>query len=337
MGTEVITVRAVDTDVGNNGAVRYRIRKDPLGHHLSFLMDELSGQISLARSLDRERQKVYELRVEAHDLGLPTPLQSDLDLTVYVKNINDHEPKFIVDTFKMNFTENKLPGAERIRVLNTVDLDDEDEDDIKVDVCYFLVGGASRDMFAVTADSHEVMALVQLDREENSTHHLIVKATEECLRTPDPVAQFDPTDDSLLNLLIYVNDINDNPPVFSQQVFTGGISTDIDFGTSFMQVHAEDSDYINSLTFSICSSITPIVSEGFDASSLDPFAIQPVSGEILLNFDPQTHQKGHFQFSVCVEDEGGMGDRAEVFIYLLREDQRVKFVMRSHPEEIRYY
>lgn len=30
-----------------------------------------------------------------------------------------------------------------------------------------------------------------------------------------------------------------------------------------------------------------------------------------------------------------MSDRAEVFIYLLREDQRVKFVMRSHPEEIR--
>ena len=70
-------------------------------------MDPLSGQITLARPLDRERQKVYELRVEAHDLGLPTPLQSDLDLTVYVKNINDHEPKFIVDTFRVNFTENK--------------------------------------------------------------------------------------------------------------------------------------------------------------------------------------------------------------------------------------
>ena len=57
-------------------------------------------QITLARALDRERQKVYEVRVEAHDLGVPTPLQSDLDLTVYVRNINDHEPKFIVDTFR---------------------------------------------------------------------------------------------------------------------------------------------------------------------------------------------------------------------------------------------
>ena len=346
----MIQVRAIDTDIGNNGAVRlpqnafffntslcarYRIRKDPLGHHLTFKMDPLSGQITLAKPLDRERQKVYELRVEAHDLGLPTPLQSDLDLTVYVKNINDHEPKFIVDTFRVNFTENKAPGAERARLLNTVDLDDEDEDDVKVDVCYFLVGGPSKDLFAVTPDSHEVLALVQLDREEEETHRLIVKATEECLHTPEDVEDFDPSDDSLLSVVVYVNDINDNAPIFSQQVFTGGISTDIDFGTAFMTIHALDSDYENTLQYSLCSPITPIVSEGFEPSSLEPFAVDSASGDILLNFDPQTHQKGHFTFSVCVKDEGGLSDRAEVFIYLLREDQRVKFVMRSHPEEIR--
>ena len=298
-------------------------------------MDPLSGQITLARPLDRERQKVYELRVEAHDLGLPTPLQSDLDLTVYVKNINDHEPKFIVDTFRVNFTENKPPGAERVRVLNTVDLDDEDEEDMKVDVCYFLVGGPSKHLFAVTPDSHEVLALVQLDREEMETHRLIVKATEECLHTPEDVEEFDPSDDSLLSIVVYVNDINDNPPVFSQQVFTGGISTDIDFGTAFMAVQAFDRDYASTLQYSLCSPITPIVSEGFEPSSLEPFAVDSGTGDILLNFDPQTHQKGHFTFSVCVKDEGGLSDRAEVFIYLLREDQRVKFVMRSHPEEIR--
>ena len=350
----MIKVRAVDTDIGNNGAVRlisllpllpppsstplflrYRIRKDPLGHHLTFLMDSLSGQITLARPLDRERQKVYELRVEAHDLGLPTPLQSDLDLTVYVKNINDHEPKFIVDTFRVNFTENKPPGAERVRVLNTVDLDDEDEEDMKVDVCYFLVGGPSKDLFAVTPESHEVLALVQLDREEQGTHRLIVKATEECLHTPEDVEEFDPSDDSLLSIVVYVNDINDNPPVFSHKVFTGGISTDIDFGTAFMAVHAIDRDYASTLEYSLCSPITPIVSEGFEPSTVEPFAVDSAKGDILLNFDPQTHQKGHFTFSVCVKDEGGLSDRAEVFIYLLREDQRVKFVMRSHPEEIR--
>lgn len=41
----------------------------------------------------------------------------------------------------------------------------------------------------------------------------------------------------------------------------------------------------------------------------------------------------HFQ--VLANDTGGLQDEAHVFIYLLREDQRVRFVLRSHPSEIR--
>ena len=32
---------------------------------------------------------------------------------------------------RVNMTENKPPGSERVRLLNTVDLDDEDEDDLR--------------------------------------------------------------------------------------------------------------------------------------------------------------------------------------------------------------
>ena len=60
-----------------------------------------------------------------------------------------------------------------------------------------------------------------------------------------------------------------------------------------------------------------------------------MTGEILLNFDPQKNQKGYFGFNVCARDIGDNHDIAQVYIYLLREDQRVKFIMRSHPEEIR--
>lgn len=40
-------------------------------------------------------------------------------------------------------------------------------------------------------------------------------------------------------------------------------------------------------------------------------------------------------FQVLANDTGGLEDEAHVFIYLLREDQRVRFVLRSHPSEIR--
>ena len=69
LGTEVITIRAVDTDIGSNGRVRYSIRRDPLDNYKTFAIDPESGLITLQRPLDRERQKIYELRVEATDEG----------------------------------------------------------------------------------------------------------------------------------------------------------------------------------------------------------------------------------------------------------------------------
>ena len=64
---------------------------------------------------------MYEIRVEAYDLGIPTPLMSDLDLTIYVRNVNDHAPQFTTDVFVANFTENKSPGIERVILINTID------------------------------------------------------------------------------------------------------------------------------------------------------------------------------------------------------------------------
>lgn len=339
VGTEVITIRAVDTDIGSNGRVKYSIRKDPLGNYKSFNIDQNNGKITLMKPLDRERQKIYELRVEAHDEGVPTPLQSDLDLTIFVKNVNDHEPQFIVDQYTVNFTENKPGGQERAWIINTVDLDDEDEDEIKTDVCYFIVkeSEGSQGLFDLNPYSHEMMAVRPLDREAIAMHKLVIKATEECHQKPVNISKFDPSDDSLLELVIFINDQNDNSPEFTQKLFTGGISTDIDFGTTFMQVSAEDPDFgLNAqLEYFICSQITPRSYEGTDLNSTTAFAMDPVTGSIQLNFDPQKNQKGYFGFDVCVRDIGGNNDSAKVYIYLLREDQRVRFVLRTHPEDIR--
>ena len=53
----------ISTFIGSNGAVRYRIRKDPLGNYRTFKIDPVSGIISLAQGLDRERQKVISFEI----------------------------------------------------------------------------------------------------------------------------------------------------------------------------------------------------------------------------------------------------------------------------------
>jgi hypothetical protein len=48
-----------------------------------------------------------QIRVEAYDLGIPTPLSSDLDFAIYVRNVNDFEPQFVQDEVTVNFTGDK--------------------------------------------------------------------------------------------------------------------------------------------------------------------------------------------------------------------------------------
>ncbi|TRY71883.1 hypothetical protein TCAL_08438 [Tigriopus californicus] len=339
IGAEVTQIRAVDTDTGSNGMVRYRIRKDPLGNFKSFQINPENGQIVLAKPLDRERQKVYGIRVEAFDLGTPTSLQTDLDIVIYVKNINDHEPHFLVDEFSVNFTEHKPPGAERNLIVGTVDQDDEDYDSERLEVCYFIVGGDGIDFFEILPLEHEILTTVELDREAQDSFSLVVKATEECLYPPEHLnASFDPLDDSLLSLNIQVTDIDDHPPTFVKKVFTGGISTNMDFGDVFATIKAVDADLGGNaeIRYSLDGQIIPSSSsEGLENVRKPPFLVNPDTGDLVLNFDPQKGMKGYFDFGVRAYDRAGHVAKAKVQIYLLREDQRVKFVMRSQPAEIR--
>lgn len=47
---------------------------------------------------------------------------------------------------------------------------------------------------------------------------------------------FIPDDSTLVHVVIYVEDINDNSPEFVSKIFTGGVTTTSDFGTEFMSI-----------------------------------------------------------------------------------------------------
>lgn len=72
-----------------------------------------------------------------------------------------------------------------------------------------------------------------------------------------------------------------------------------------------------------------------DSIQYPPFLVDIATGAIYLNFDPQKGMKGYFDFQVLVNDTGGLYDTARVLIYLLREDQRVRFVVRQNPSQLR--
>lgn len=143
-------------------------------------------------------------------------------------------------------------------------------------------------------------------------------------------------DSTLARIVIQVLDVNDNPPVFVSKLFTGGVTTTTSFGAEFMRISATDADEgANSrITYYQTGEIQKTLAEGLDNLKLAPFLVDRDTGSIALNFYPQKGMKGYFDFMVTANDTHGFQDVAHVFIYLLREDQRVRFVLRQHPAEV---
>lgn len=42
--------------------------------------------------------------MEARDSGVPTFLSTDMDLTIFVRDVNDHPAHFEMDSFQVNVT-----------------------------------------------------------------------------------------------------------------------------------------------------------------------------------------------------------------------------------------
>ncbi|XP_037093958.1 uncharacterized protein LOC119113795 [Pollicipes pollicipes] len=89
------------------------------------------------------------------------------------------------------------------------------------------------------------------------------------------------------------------------------------------------------MRYFIKGAIQKTLSEGLETIGEVPFLLDEKTGVVTLNFDPQRGMKGYFDFVVHVRDRSEEGDEARVFIYLLRQDQRVKFVLRMQPQEAR--
>lgn len=93
-GTEVVRVKAIDSDKGENSSVTYAIinGKDSDGYGV-FSIDPITGVIRTRMILDHEEKTIYRLAVAATDGGVPAK-QTTRILRVEVLDLNDNRPTF---------------------------------------------------------------------------------------------------------------------------------------------------------------------------------------------------------------------------------------------------
>ena len=196
VGVSVLTIAAVDEDVGLNGRIRYAFDGDVD----DFLVDPTLGVVRTRNELDRERVARYQLTALAIDRGLPervTPVQIIID----VEDVNDNAPQFETSRVTLSIFENSPIGS----IVGTLTAHDADVGQNAV-VEYRIIGGPDADDFELTTLSNGsviVTSLIELDFEAEK-HEYVIHVQARSLHLL-----------SVAVVNIRVEDRNDNAPVLS--------------------------------------------------------------------------------------------------------------------------
>lgn len=102
-GTDLIQVFAADGDEGTNGQVRYAIVSGDANNE--FRIDSVTGVITVAKPLDREKKPSYTLTVQSSDRG-SSPRTDTTTVSIILKDVNDYIPTFELSPYSVNVPEN---------------------------------------------------------------------------------------------------------------------------------------------------------------------------------------------------------------------------------------
>ncbi|KAM5214026.1 protocadherin gamma-B7 isoform 20-T20 [Hipposideros larvatus] len=283
---------------------------------LLFQVDAESGNLLVKDRIDREqicRERRCELQLEA---VVENPLNI-FHITVVVEDINDHAPQFHKDEIHLEISESVSPGTGTI-------LDFAKDPDIGMNSLSKYQLSPNEYFSLVVKDNPdgvkypELVLKKSLDRETQSALRLVLTALDGGVPPRSGTAQ----------IQILVVDANDNPPVFSQDVYRVSLREDVPPGTSVLRVRATDQD--EGFNAEITYSFLAVADKAQHVFSLDS-----ATGNII------THQRLDFEdverytMDVEAKDRGSLSTRCNVIIEVLDvNDNSPEIIITSLSSQI---
>ncbi|CAD7675722.1 unnamed protein product [Nyctereutes procyonoides] len=224
----VVWLNCTDNDVGLNAELSYFITGGNVDG--KFSVGYRDAVVRTVVSLDRETTAAYTLVLEAIDNG-PVGKRRTGTATVFVTvlDVNDNRPIFLQSSYETSVPED-IPEGHSIVQLKATDADEGEFGR----VWYRILHGNHGNNFRIHVSNGLLMRGPRpLDREQNSSHVLIVEAYNHDL---GPMR-------SSVRVIVYVEDVNDEAPVFTQQQYSRlGLRETAGIGTSVIVVRATDQD-----------------------------------------------------------------------------------------------
>ncbi|XP_060935915.1 protocadherin gamma-A2-like [Limanda limanda] len=224
-GTHIVSVNATDADSGSYGAVTYTLSNMKGSTADLFTIDENTGTISVSGKIDYEKDRKYEVRVEAKDQG---GLSGTSKVIVDVIDVNDNAPVINIMSFSSPVSEDARPGT-TIAILNVKDADSDKNGQIKCSIdakLPFKIESSITNYYNLISDQY-------FDRESVSEYNITITATDFGI---PPLSSFK-------KLHLKISDVNDNAPIFHKTSYSAHLTENNSPGFSIFAVSAKDSDW----------------------------------------------------------------------------------------------
>ncbi|XP_056456167.1 protocadherin-19 isoform X2 [Gadus macrocephalus] len=299
--TLVIDLNATDPDEGTNGEVAYSFNSYVTEKTREvFKIDSRTGVITVHGELDYENAQIYELDVQAKDLG-PNSIPAHCKVTVNVMDTNDNPP--IINLLSLNTELVEVSeNAARGYVIALVRVSDKDAGANGKVQCR-LQGNVPFRLQEYESFS-TILVDGRLDREQRDTYNLTIQAEDS--GTPPLRAT--------KSLVVKVTDENDNPPHFLKPHYQEMVMENNLPGSCLLAVSAEDPDL--GMNGTVSYSIVPGEIKRMDINTY--VSINP-SGRIfsMRSFDHEYMRT--FDFKVLARDNGdpSLSSNATVRIVVL--------------------
>lgn len=190
-----------------------------------FTLDKELGHLKTNKPLDRELISRYSLTAIVQDRDHVT-WECSSRIEIIVSDLNDNAPVFSLPHYTVTLPEDVEVGT-LVTKVHATDVDIGINRKIK----YNFIDSFSNH-FKIASDSGIITLAKPLDRESKASYNLTLQALD----------QGTPQLSSIVNLIVNVQDINDNPPEFASKYYFAVVPEIDSVGSEVVRVLATSKD-----------------------------------------------------------------------------------------------
>ena len=271
-GSAQIVYTATADDSGDiSGGMTFGLAE---GGDSAFSINADSGEVTFAGDADYENKTIYTFDVFATDAAGNASTQT---VVLSVDNLDEVAPTITSDATVPGIVENT--GAGQVVYTATAD----DSADISEGFGFSLAGDDA-DSFEIDENTGVVRLVADPDFEAKSEYNFAVVATD-----------FAGNASNMKSLTMNVSNVDEVGPTITSASEADSILENSGAGQLVYTATAEDTDFNNE----------EIIQYSLANSSDDVFSINEVTGEVILNVDPDYEANALFSFTVIATDGSG--------------------------------